>query len=84
MDTSTAQTPTTTQNALALLDATERLERAETEVRIAALRIDTLVIGAPLRYGVEATERYRRALAKRDAAQAAFDAAQDIECPEEF
>ena len=62
--------------------AWERLERAETEVRVAAIRLDALVIGAPLRYGVEATERYRRALAARDEARIAYDAAQDIECPE--
>ena len=62
--------------------AAERLERAETEVRIAAIRIDTLVAEAPLRFKVEATARYRRARDERDAAQAAYDAAQDLECPE--
>lgn len=69
--------------AIALLEATERLERAHTKVRIAEVRHDSLVPGAPLRYGVEATARLRGALAEQDAAQAAFDAAQDVDCPEE-
>ena len=72
-----------TDPAIALLEATERLERAHTEVRIAGIRLDSLVLGAPLRYGVEATDRLRRALDEQDAAQAAFDAAQDVDCPEE-
>lgn len=73
----TSQEAMTTQIA-----AWERLERAGTEVRIAAIPLDSLVLGAPLRYGVEATDRYRRAIAERDDAQVAYDAAQDIECPE--
>jgi hypothetical protein len=72
-----------TDSAMALqLDALERLERTELELRIACLRVETLVPGAPLRLGVEATDRYRRALVDRDDAQAAWDAAQDIECPD--
>ena len=73
----TSQEAMTTQIA-----AWERLERAGTEVRVAAIRLDSLVPGAPLRYGVEATDRYRRAIAERHDAQVAYDAAQDIECPE--
>lgn len=65
-----------------LMAAWERLERAETQVRIGELRLNSLVIGAPLRYGVEATSRYRAAIAERDEARLAFDAAQDIDCPE--
>lgn len=74
---------TMTDPAVALLEATERLERAHTEVRIAELRLDSLVLGAPLRYGVEATDLLRHALAEQDAARASFDAAQDVDCPEE-
>ncbi len=39
---------TMTDPAIALLEATERLERAQTEVRIAGIRLDSLVPGAPL------------------------------------
>ena len=41
-------------------------------------RHESLVHDAPLRYEVEDRARYRAALDARDAAQAAFDAAQDI------
>ena len=74
----------TTEEAMALqMAAAERLEQAETEVRVSAIRLNSLVLGAPLRDGVEATQRYRRALAERDAAQASYEAAQDLDCPEE-
>ena len=58
-----------TDPAIVLLEATERLGRAAAEVRIAEIRRDSLVPGAPLRYGVEATDRLRRALAEQDAAR---------------
>jgi len=58
-----------------LLDATERLETAETAVRIAETRIDSFVPSAPLRHKVEATERLRAADAELEAARTAYDAA---------
>ena len=64
------------------MDAWERLERAQTEVQIAEISINALVIGAPLRYGVAATDRLRRADAELAAARASYEAAQDVECPE--
>jgi hypothetical protein len=60
----------------------ERLERAERELRIAGYRIETRVIGVPLRYQVEDSRRFRAAHEALEAAQAAFDAAQDIDSPE--
>ena len=71
-----------TDPTMALLEATERLDRAETEARIAEIRLNSLVIGAPLRYGVAATVRLRRADTELAAAQAAYEAAQDLPCPE--
>ena len=65
-----------------LLEASERLERAEADHRVAELRYTTLVVDAPLRFKVEAIERLRRADAVLDAARAASEAAQDIDCPE--
>jgi hypothetical protein len=73
---------TTEQVMLTQIDAAERLEAAERELRIAGYRIETRVAGVPLRYQVEDTRRYRAAAEALDAAQAAFDAAQDIDCPE--
>ena len=73
---------TMTDPTLELLEASERLERAEADRRIAELRYSTLVADAPLRLKVEAIERLRRAGAELDAARAAYEAAQDIECPE--
>lgn len=84
MDTTTTQTPMTTQQAMALqMDAAERLAAAQRELRIAGYRIDSLVADAPLRFKAEATDRYRRAQAALDAAQAAYDASQDLDCPDE-
>jgi len=65
-----------------LLGASERLEQAEADHRVAELRYSTLVADAPLRFKVEAIERLRRADAELDAANTAYEAAQDIECPE--
>ena len=73
----------TTQDAMAnQIVAADRLKRAEAEVRLAAIRVDALVADASLRYQVHAMARYRDALAARDGAQAAVDAAQDVDCPE--
>ena len=65
-----------------LLEASERLQRAEADRRVAELRYTTLVADAPLRFKVEAIERLRRADAELDAARAAYEAAQDVDCPE--
>ncbi len=77
------QTLTTEQAMSIQMAAAERLERATTDVRVARYRIDALVVGVPLRFMSEARARYRRAADELDAAQAAYDAAQDIDCPEE-
>ncbi|MCY7419770.1 MAG: hypothetical protein LH650_15005 [Chloroflexi bacterium] len=79
MDTTTH----TTQDAMAIqMAAHDAVERARTEVRIAELRIDCSVRGLPLREQVADSERLRRADVALAAAQAAFDAAQDLDCPE--
>ena len=65
-----------------LTRATLRLDETERQVRIAAIRLNSLVPGVPLRYGVEATRRLRAAIAERDAARAAYEAAQDLPAPE--
>lgn len=65
-----------------LTAATLRVDEAERQVRIAALRLNALVAGAPLRYGVEATRRLRAADAELEAARAAYEAAQDLPAPE--
>ena len=74
---------TDTTNFQTLLEATERLEAAETAVRVAKIRLTSLVPGAPLRDGVEATRRLRAARADLDAARVAYDAAQDLPAPED-
>jgi len=80
MDTSTTHI---TQDAMAIQMAThDAVERARFEVRIAELRISTSVRGLPLREQVADGERLRRADAALAAAQAAFDAAQDLDCPD--
>jgi len=66
-----------------LAEATLRVDEAERKVRIAALRLNTLVPGAPLRYGVEATRRLRTADAELEAARVAYEAAQDLPAPED-
>jgi hypothetical protein len=66
-----------------LMHATIRLDEAERGVRIAAIRLSSLVRGAPLRYRVEATRRRRAADAELEAARIAYDAAQDLPAPEE-
>jgi hypothetical protein len=73
---------TETTNFRTLFDATERFEAAETAVRVAEIRLTSLVPGAPLRYGVEATRRLRAARADLEAARLAYDAAQDLPAPE--
>jgi hypothetical protein len=54
-----------------------RLDDAERDLRIAEIHLNSLVPGAPLRYGVEATRRLRAADADLAAARAAYEAAQD-------
>lgn len=66
-----------------LTRATLRVDEAERQVRIAAIRLNSLVPGAPLRYGVEATRRLRAADAELEAARVAYEAAQDLPAPEE-
>lgn len=65
-----------------LTAATIRLDEAERAVRIAEIRLNSLVPGAPLRYGVEATRRLRAANTELEAARAAYEAAQDLPAPE--
>jgi hypothetical protein len=72
-----------TTNFGTLLHATEQLEAAETAVRVVKIRLNTLVPGAPLRYGVEATRRLRAANAELEVARVAYDAAQDLLAPED-
>ena len=66
-----------------LTRATLRVDDAERAVRIAEIRLNSLVPGVPLRYGVEATRRMRAADAELEAARAAYEAAQDLPAPEE-
>ena len=65
-------------NFTALTQATLRVDEAETGLRVAKIRLNTLVPGTPLRYGVEATRRLRAAHAELEAARVAYDAAQDL------
>ena len=64
-----------------LTQATIRVDEAERSVRIAAIRLNSLVPGVPLRYGVEATRRLRAADAELEAARTAYEAAQDLPAP---
>jgi hypothetical protein len=66
-----------------LTDAAMRVDEAERNVRIAAFRLNNLLPGTPLRYGVEATRRLRAADAELEAARVAYDAAQDLPAPED-
>jgi hypothetical protein len=66
-----------------LTQASLRVDGAERGVRIAAIRRNSLVPGAPLRYGVEATRRLRAADAELAAARVAYVAAQDLPAPED-
>jgi len=66
-----------------LTQATLRADEAERKVRVAALRLNALVPGTPLRYGVEATRRLRAAHAELEAARVAYEWAQDQPAPED-
>src|SRR5450759_3448868 len=68
---------TETTNFETLTQATLRVDEAERSVRVATIRLTSLVPGAPLRYGVEATRRLRAADAELEAARVAYEAAQD-------
>ena len=65
-----------------LMQATLRVDEAERSLRVAKIRLNTLVPGAPLRYGVEATRRLRAADAEFEAARVAYETAQDLAAPE--
>ena len=66
-----------------LTQATIRVDEAERQVRIAEIHRNSLVVGVPLRYGVEATRRLRAADAELEAARVAYEAAQDLPAPED-
>ena len=85
MDSITNETEMTTEmtNFEILTRAALRVDEAERQVRVAAIRLNSLVPGVPLRYGVEATRRLRAADAELEAARVAYDAAQDLPAPEE-
>ena len=70
-------------NVETLTEATVRVDEAERQVRIAAIRRNSLVPGVPLRYGVEATRRLRAADAELEAARVAYETAQDLPAPED-
>ena len=64
------------------MEVAERGERAGFLPWVVELRIGTSVRGLPLREQVADGERLKAADAELVAAQAAFDSAQDIDCPE--
>ena len=70
-------------NVETLTRAAIRLDDAERDLRIAEMRLNSLVPGVPLRYGVEATRRVRAADAELEATRVAYDAAQDLPAPED-
>jgi hypothetical protein len=78
---STKAEDTAMTNFETLTAATLRVDEAERQVRIAEIRLNSLVPGAPLRDGVEATRRLRAADAELEAARAAYEAAQDLPAP---
>jgi hypothetical protein len=65
-------------NVETLRQATLRVDEAERSVRVAAIRLTSLVPGAPLRYGVEATRRLRAAEADFEAARVAYEVADQL------
>jgi hypothetical protein len=73
--------PDATDPAIALLEATERYERALWRERIRRGMLATLDGGAPARWYRERREAWDRARGELDAARSAYDAAQDIACP---
>ena len=83
MTTTTDGGATEMTNFETLTQATIRIDEAELGVRIAEIRLNSLVPGVPLRYGVEATRRLRAADAELEAARVAYDAAQDLPAPED-
>ena len=74
---------TETTNFAILTEAALRVDDAERELRIAEVRLNSLVPGVPLRYGVEATRRLRAADAELEAARVAYETAQDLPAPED-
>ncbi len=85
MDGTTNETEITTEmtNFEILTHAAIRLDEAERGVRVAAIRLNSLVQGAPVRYGVEATRRLWAADAELEAARVAYEVAQDLPAPED-
>ena len=72
---------TETTHFATLTHAAIWLDEAESNVRIAEIRLNGQAPGLPLRYGVEATRRLRAAHADLEAARVAYDAAQDLPAP---
>jgi hypothetical protein len=66
-----------------LTEASLRHARAQEELRIARVRVNHLGPGVPLRLQVAATARLRAALAEADAAERAYEDAQDAPAPED-
>jgi hypothetical protein len=66
-----------------LMQATLRVDEAERSARVAAIRLTSLVPGASLRHGVDASRRLRAAHAELDAARVAYEAAQDLPAPDD-
>jgi hypothetical protein len=73
---------TTGQIMATQVAATERVERARVAVRISELRIEASVKGLPLREQVRDYRRLATAEAELQAAEAAYEAAQDIDFPD--
>ena len=67
---------------IALFEATERLERAQAGLDAATRWQRTATLDAPLAVKVADQRRVDAARAELGAAQAPYEAAQDIECPE--
>jgi len=82
MKTATKETTTMATNVEILDEAALRLERAERAVAIAGNRVNAQTPQAPMRLKAEAIERWRAADAELRAAQAAYEAAQDLPAPE--
>ena len=83
MSMSTNAEATEMTNVETLTQATIRLDEAQRQVEIAAIRLNHLAPRTPLRYSVEATRRLRAADAELEAARVAYEAAQDLPAPED-
>ena len=85
MHSTTTEIEMTTEiaNLETLTRAAIRLDDAERDLRIAEIHLNSLILGAPLRSGVEATRRVRAADADLEAARVTYAAAQDLAAPED-